>query len=87
MLESVIALIVAGVIFVGLGLWQVQGQVKYLTLYARKTGERISLGDQAAEPVGNPLRGWLIANPATWPGSPGPSPRAGAPTRGCVQQM
>lgn len=68
MLQSVIALVLFGVLFVALGLWQVRAQADYLRLYARKTGEGISVEDQAAAYTRNPLRGWFSANAATWRG-------------------
>jgi hypothetical protein len=69
MLQSVIALVLFGAVFVALGLWQVQGQVRYLRLYARKSGESISVEQQAATYLRNPFRGWLSSNAATWRGT------------------
>ena|SRR5437762_14296511 len=68
MVQSVLAVAVFGVLFVALGLWQVQGQARYLRLYAHKRKEMISFEDQAAAYLHDPFRGWLFSNAATWRG-------------------
>jgi hypothetical protein len=66
--SAVVASALFVVIFGALGVWQVRGQVEYLRAYARKTGKRISIDDQAQAYVRNPLRGWVTSNAATWRG-------------------